>query len=118
MTRKSWKSRIKKCCKNAGTYQPWFDGAIDTLAGILEQRDEATEKYIADGRQPVVIYTNKAGAENTVKNPLLQIILECNAQALAYWKELGLTSKSWKTMGKDDSSAAGSLESVLAGLGV
>lgn len=118
MTKRTWKSRIKKCCRDAGTYQPWFDGPIDTLAEILEHRDESLEKYIQDGRRPVVTYTNKAGAENMVKNPLLQMILDCNAQALAYWKELGLTSRSWKTMGKNDSTAVGSLESVLAGLGI
>lgn len=118
MKKSTWKSRIKKCCKNAGTYQPWFDGPIDTLAGILEHRDEAQEAYIEEGCLPVVTYINKYGAENKVKNPLLLLVMECNAQALAYWKELGLTSRSWKTMGKDDSAAPSSLESVLAGLGI
>ena len=36
MTRKQWKSKIKKACTNAGTYHKSFETAIDTLAGILE----------------------------------------------------------------------------------
>ena len=34
----TWKRRIKAACDEAGTYQPFFDLAIDQLAGIMENR--------------------------------------------------------------------------------
>lgn len=37
--------RIKNACKDAGTYRTYFDNVIDTLAGILEQRDDVESKY-------------------------------------------------------------------------
>ena len=61
--------------QEAGTYQPYFEYAIDTLAGILETRDDAQRAYEQSGRQPVM-----------------------NAQALVYWKELGLTPKGLKAI--------------------
>lgn len=119
MEKKKWKNRIKKACKTAGTYQPFFDSVIDTLAGILETRDAAREQYEASGSEPVIEYTNKAGATNTVKNPALVVVMELDTQALAYWKELGLTSKSYKQMNggiqKDDPKG---LEDALAELGI
>lgn len=119
MTRTRWKNKIKKTCIEAGTYQPYFDIAIDTLAGILETRDKAQEKYAAAGFEPIVKHTNKGGATNIVKNPALAVISECNMQALAYLRDLGLTAKGLKSLGvaiektEDDS-----LESVLANLGI
>ena len=122
MDRKTWNRKIKAYCKKAGTYKPFFEGAIDTLAGIMEHRDQALEVFESGGRQVVMEYTNKGGATNLVKNPALQMILECNAQALNYWRDLGLTSKSWQAMMKEEqlnaSNKPGSLEDALANLGV
>lgn len=120
MKRRAWKSKIKKACKTAGTYQPFFDSVIDSLAGILEMRDAAEVQYIENGASPVVEYTNKNGATNIVKNPALVIIMEINAQALAYWRELGLTSKAYKAMtgGLTVPEEESSLEQVLAELGI
>lgn len=98
MEKRKWKSKIKKSCKNAGTYQPFFDPVIDTLAGIMEMRDNAQEKFETSGGNTIVKHTNKSGAANIVKNPALVVLMECNAQALAYWRELGLTSRSYKAM--------------------
>ena len=41
MEQRKWKNKIKKACRDAGTYKPYFDNVIDTLASILEKRDEA-----------------------------------------------------------------------------
>lgn len=98
MEKRKWKSKIKTACKKAGTYQPFFDPVIDTLAAIMEMRDDAQEKFEATGKNTIVKHTNKAGNTNIVKNPALVIVMECNAQALAYWRELGLTSKAYKAM--------------------
>lgn len=121
MTQKEWKKVIVKHCKNAGTYKPFFDSAIDTLSSILEQRDLSQAAFEEGGSQPVVIHVNKAGEPNPTKNPALLMVLECNAQALAYWRELGLTSKSWQAMMKEErlnGEKKDSLEDALARLGV
>lgn len=101
MTRKQWKSKIKKQCNDAGTYKKHHDPIIDTLAGVLEKRDEAERQYEESGAAPVIEYTNKAGATNTVKNPALVVIIELNTQALAFWRDLGLTPAGLKKLNGD-----------------
>lgn len=120
MDRKSWKRKIKKSCEDAGTYQPFFDSVIDTLAGIMEMRDNAEERFLALGGNTVVKHTNKGGSTNIVKNPALVVLMDCNAQALAYWRELGLTSRSYKSMtgSLERQEESQSLEEALASLGI
>lgn len=98
MQKDTWKRRIRKSMQEAGTYQPYFEYAIDTLAGILETRDDAQRAYEQSGRQPVVIHVNKGGNSNIAKNPVLVVVENMNAQALVYWKELGLTPKGLKAI--------------------
>lgn len=101
MERKKWKSKIKKACTEAGTYQKHFDPIIDTLAGLLEKRDEAEEQFYQTGGKPTVIHTNKAKEKNIIKNPALVVYMELNAQALAYWRDLGLTPSGLKKINGD-----------------
>lgn len=91
MTAKKWKSKIKKNCIEAGTYKKVFDAVIDTLADILEKRDNANEQFIESGGFGVVAHTNKNGSTNMEQNPLIRLVNDLNRDALAYWKELGLT---------------------------
>ena len=120
MTKQKWKNQIKKACESAKTYQPFFDSVIDSLAGIMALRDQAEEKYLASGGNPVIVHTNKNGVANIVKNPALVVVMECNATALTYWKELGLTSRAYKSMAgslvPDDGGKR--LEDILSDLGV
>ena len=97
-TAQQWKKEIIRKCKSAGTYQPFFDEVIVTLSEILEQKDLAMEQYIQTGRHPVVTHTNKAGATNLVKNPCLIMWADLNAQALTYWRDLGLTPKGYRAL--------------------
>ncbi len=101
MEQKKWKNKIKKACRNAGTYQPYFDHVIDSLASILEKRDEAEAQYIESGSLPVVEYTNKGGATNMSKNPALVLWDELNKSALGYWRDLGLTPAGLKKLNED-----------------
>lgn len=101
MKSSTWKSRIKKACKEAGTYEPCFDNVIKTLAEILEKRDEAAEQYAALGSQPIISYTNKGGATNPTKNPALVLWDDLNKSALAYWRDLGLTPAGLKKIKGD-----------------
>lgn len=91
MKAKTWKEKIIKAAKEAGTYEPYFDEPINTLAKILEKRDDAEAQYKESGGQPIIQHTNTHGATNGVKNPALAFWDELNKSALAYWRDLGLT---------------------------
>lgn len=101
MNKNKWKDKIRSACESAGTYRPFFDSAIDTLSGILEKRDDAEEKYWASGGNPVITHTNKAKETNIVKNPILMMLNDLNAQALTYWRDLGLTPAGYKKLNAD-----------------
>lgn len=90
MDAKQWKNIIKAACEDAGTYREYFNSVIDSLAQTLEKRDDAAEHY--DGC-PIVEHTNSHGETNLVKNPALMMWADLNRDALAYWRELGLTPK-------------------------
>lgn len=119
MIQEEWKSKIKKISIEAGTYKPFFDEIINQLAQILEIRDNAVSEFRQSGNKPVIIHTNKGGHSNIVKNPALVVINESNQQALAYWRELGLTPSGYKklngeTIEKHDTT----FEDALAKIGV
>lgn len=91
MDKEEWRTRIVSSAINVGTYRAEFDYVIDTLASILEKRDKTEEQFARSGSNAVITHTNKGGATNVCKNPLLVAIMDLNAQALAYWRDLGLT---------------------------
>lgn len=115
MTKREWLTKIKKACKAAGTYRPFFNSIIDTLAGIMEARDKAQEAFEASGGRTTVEHTNNGGTTNIVKNPALVVVMDCDAQALAYWRDLGLTPAGYKKLNADvvKVEGSGSLESLL-----
>lgn len=71
---------------------------IATLADILEKRDKAQKLFESSGGNILVKHTNKAGATNIEQNPCLRLINDLNRDALAYWRELGLTPKGLKAI--------------------
>ena len=91
MDKSAWIERIRANATSAGTYRPYFDDVIDTLADILERRDIAREMFEASGGNIIVNHTNKAGATNIEQNPVLRMVNDLNRDALAYWRDLGLT---------------------------
>ena len=91
MTKRAWKSQIKRACEDAGTYRPYFDHVIETLADILSKRDKAQEQFEKSGGNAIVKHTNKSGATNLEQNPALRLINDLNRDALQYWRDLGLT---------------------------
>lgn len=118
MKASNWREKIKKASEDAGTYRPFFEPVIDTLANLMELRDNAVEKFEASGGQTIVKHTNKGGATNIVKNPALAVILECNTQALAYWRDLGLTPAGYKRLNAEVvKEEKGSLEALLEKIG-
>lgn len=116
---KNWKEKIERACREANTYEPYFDDVIETLAGILENRDRAQEQYEAMKCKPIVQHTNKGGATNLVKNPALVVINEMNTQALQFWRELGLTPKGFQAMQKNGfAKPETSFEDLLSNIGI
>ena len=101
MKKRGWQSKIKKACVAAGTYKPFFDYVIASLAGILEKRDEAAELLSEEEAELVISQTNKAGFTNMVKNPAYSIWDEMNKTALAYWRDLGLTPAGLKKINEE-----------------
>ena len=91
MTAKEWKKVIIKNMKEAGTYQKTFDAVITTLAETLERRDAVYQQFVDEGSQAIVTRTSDRGAENSAKNPLLVLWMELNRDALAMWRDCGLT---------------------------
>ena len=98
MTAAEWKKRITRDVKAAGTYQKYFGSVIDTLARILERRDDAEALFVASGGNILVKHTNKGGATNIEQNPALRLINDLNRDALAYWRDLGLTPAGYKRL--------------------
>ena len=120
MKKADWKREIVKKCESVGTYKKEFLPVINTLADILEERDRVRTKYREEGAEPVVEFTSDRGAVNRKKNPLLATWEDLNKDALAYWRDLGLTPAGLRKLNSEaakEQKAAGSLEKLLAGLG-
>lgn len=114
MRKTKWLEKIRKACEDAGTYQPYFDSVIETLSEILEKRDAAQELYERNGSEPIIEYTNKGGATNLTQNPALRLINDLNCDALAYWRDLGLTPAGYKKLDVKDKDTGGNLEKLLS----
>lgn len=121
MTKKKWAERIRSACEEAGTYKPFFETTIETLAGIMELRDRAQVNFKKGGSLITVEHTNKGGNTNIVKNPALMIIDDLNRTALAYWRDLGLTPAGLKRLNNEALQGSGkgpSLGDVLQNIGI
>lgn len=119
MSRDEWAARITESCRAAGTYRPYFEDVIRTLADILERRDMATQMFEASGKNILVKHTNKAGATNIEQNPTLRMINDLNRDALAYWRDLGLTPAGLKKINESAMKAKkrSALAEALTGIG-
>lgn len=86
----------------------------------MEIRDGAEDQYKESGCRTVVEHTNARNHTNVSKNPALVLLMDCNAQALNYWKELCLTPKAFKqtTGSLNVKVESKSLEEALLELGV
>ena len=91
MTRSKWRTRIIKATEEAGTYKPCFDDVIETLADILSRRDAAQAMFKKSGGNVLILRINNANQQNWEQNPALTMVNALNRDALAYWRDLGLT---------------------------
>ena len=109
----TWYTITKKQMKEAGTYSKTMEPAIKAAALVLEQRDVAYEKYIEDGARPVIEYTSDRGSTNMKKNPLLDVWLTLDRQALDHWKSLGLTLESLTKVSESNGASASKLADAI-----
>ena len=105
-TEKGYQQKIRARMKRVGTYRPEFELTIQRLAGLYLRIEKAEEKYKAQGEEEVIEYTNKGGATNWIKNPLLCVIEELSDKALVIERELGLTPASLKKVNEGAMPAA------------
>lgn len=112
MTAKKWENEVRAQAKAVGTYREAYEPVIMTLATVLEQRDRAYADYIKDGARTTIEKTSDRGAKNVGINPKLRAWQDLNAQALAYWRDLGLTPAGLKRI--DEKATKAPRKSVLA----
>lgn len=116
MDKAKWVKKITEDCEKVGTYKPSFDKTIETLAQILEQRDQVHKKYVDGGSNPtIIVTTDRSEKENIHKNPLINMELDLNRAALSYWESLGLTPSGLKKL-KIQEEESGSLTDFLKNL--
>ena len=121
MTKKRWKSLILQQMAALHVQNDAYESIVETLSGILEQRDKTFKEFKESGGSSVIEYTNKGGSTNMTKNPLLVLWDDLNKSALAYWRELGMTPASFKKMSsaamtvQNKSGLAAALESLESG---
>ena len=96
-----WKRKIIEQCTAVGTYKDAFLPTIDALSKLLEQRDAVYEEYESAGAGALVERISDRGAVNQAINPLLRQWQELNRDALAYWRDLGLTPAGLKRISED-----------------
>lgn len=112
MTAKKWENEVRAQAKAVGTYREAYEPVIMTLATVLEQRDRAYADYIKDGARTTIEKTSDRGAKNVGINPKLRAWQDLNAQALAYWRDLGLTPAGLKRI--DEKATKAPRKSALA----
>ena len=118
MRKADWKKKIIKSCKSAGTYKPEFLPTISLLADIMEDYDNARNKFIANGKKSTMEEETDRGHTRTKKNPLMAELQEHRRDALQYWRELGLTPAGFKKLQeeKQDEGNTSSLAEALKSL--
>ena len=120
MTAAKWRRIITESCEKVGTNEPQFQPIVKTLASILEKRDAAEKQFIDEGSKFIIEKVNtRSGEANPSKNPLIILIMDLNTQALAYWRDLGLTPAGLKKLNADGLSAKATagFEQLLAKIG-
>lgn len=96
-----WKRKILEQMQAVSTYRESFLPSVNALAEILAQREQAYKDFLSSGEGAVVTRISDRGSENTAKNPRLQVWIDLNNQALAYWRDLGLTPAGLKKIDED-----------------
>lgn len=90
MSKKSCEE-IRSLMRIAKTYSPAFEPIIELLDRTRSELRKAEKAWRDGGGEFTSTYTNKAGAENVVKNPDFAIVEDLRQDVLAISSQLGLT---------------------------
>lgn len=90
MSKKSCEE-IRSLMRIAKVYSPAFEPIIELLDRTRSELRKAEKAWRDGGGEFTSTYTNKAGAENVVKNPDFAIVEDLRQDVLAISSQLGLT---------------------------
>ena len=88
---------------------------------MLERRDKAVQQFVELGGDVLIERTTSNGALNLEPHPALKVINDLNKDALAYWRDLGLTPAGLKRINESavsDGLDQPSLAAVLKDIGI
>ena len=117
MTERQYLMDIKRKCSALGVWKDEFERAQRRLARIYVRIDEAEAMYARSGAAPLIKHTNKAGASNPTRNPLLVEIDTLYDMAMTHERELGLTAAALKRIQGGGAAKQAEDDSPLAALG-
>lgn len=86
--------RVVEQMKDLGVYKTAYDDVITIYAGMLDQYAVLINQYEQSGYQVTESYTNKAGATNQRKVPILNAIESLRKDIASYSDRLQLNPKS------------------------
>lgn len=115
MTENGYARDIRKKCEALGVWRDEFDRTLRRLAKIYTRIDAVEELFKKSGGAFIVKHTNKAGAENAMRNPYIAELDILYDQALTYERELGITAAALKKI--NESALKAKEDSPLAELG-
>lgn len=101
--------------KELGIYKIEYKNTVDILVGMMHQYENFIEQFEASGYQITEEYTNKAGATNERKTPLLSAIEKLRMDIATYLNMLCLNPKSFQSITPDTNKKSG-LASILSEL--
>lgn len=101
--------------KDLGIYKDEYKTTIDIFVGMLHQYETLEEQFEASGYKIEEEYTNKAGATNMRKTPLLSAIEKLRMDIATYSNMLCLNPKSLETVTAETANKS-TLASVLSEL--
>ena len=113
-TEKGFREKIRIACRGVGTYKEEFEPVIARLAECYVRMQTTRGQFKKSGSRTLVVYTNKAGAENLQKNPLLTELDFLQKTAREMERELGLTPASLRKINEAAMLAVAEPEDPLA----
>lgn len=106
---------VKRKMKELGIYKKEYDHIVRIYAGMLFQYDVFEQQFEESGFKITEEYTNKAGATNERKVPLLTAMESLRKDIAAYSDRLCLNPKSLENVTADKNNKS-TLASVLSKL--
>lgn len=114
-TEKRWKAirqKVVRHMKNLGVYDANYGTSIDVYADLLLQYEILNKEWERQGFKVEEEYTNKAGATNMRKIPVVTAIEKLRVDLARYSDMLGLNPKSYESM-KVEKEETSTLDKVL-----